>query len=465
MKKKIILSLPYGMSIRDLISEKFINILLKKYEIYIFSSIFNDPHSKKYFKKFKNLKLFNYKKNNIIESGLISLISNLKTIKKIKEKNLLSFKTIKEALRNGNSNFILENDYKKLNSKLLNFIASVSVFYYSIMAISKAILFIFSIKYFFLFYKKNFSFFFTSHPYCNLDYPLEYCSRIFNCRQIAMIHSWDNIHSKLVMHFNYSKIFVWNKIMTNQLKYIYNYNKKNIYEIGIPQFDDYKINNNFLSKKEFNKLVKNKNNKKIITCFCGCPDLTPNYNKILEQISNLFLLENLKRKYKLIVRCHPGYDYTWTKKIADHKNTFVNIPGNLSVPMEVKNIKKSDEERKFLCSILKYSDVIINFFSTTAIDAVYFNKPVIGMCIDEKSKEKLPGSQLSYYYSWTHYRNLMKTDGIDLCKKVNDLKYIIKKVSKKKYKYQKREKIFKTQIVFRDGRTRERIANHLLELK
>ena len=87
--------------------------------------------------------------------------------------------------------------------------------------------------------------------------------------------------------------------------------------------------------------------------------------------------------------------------------------------------------RKFLCSILKYSDVIINFFSTTAIDAVYFNKPVIGMCIDEKSKEKLPGSQLSYYYSWTHYRNLMKTDGIDLCKKVNDLKHIIKKVSKK----------------------------------
>jgi len=49
MKKKIILSLPYGMSIRDLASQDFLKVLSDKYDIFLFSTIFNDPKSKKYF--------------------------------------------------------------------------------------------------------------------------------------------------------------------------------------------------------------------------------------------------------------------------------------------------------------------------------------------------------------------------------------------------------------------------------
>ena len=57
--------------------------------------------------------------------------------------------------------------------------------------------------------------------------------------------------------------------------------------------------------------------------------------------------------------------------------------------MEVKKLNKVEEERQFLCSILKHSDIVLNFFSTTALDAVYFDKPVIGICIDGNSDESL----------------------------------------------------------------------------
>ena len=99
MKKKVILSLPYGMSIRDLASQDFLKVLSDKYDILLFSSIFNDEKSKKYFRKFKNIQHFNYKKNNFLEIILISIISNLTTIKFIKKNKPLSFTTIIKSLK------------------------------------------------------------------------------------------------------------------------------------------------------------------------------------------------------------------------------------------------------------------------------------------------------------------------------------------------------------------------------
>jgi len=462
MKKKIILSLPYGMSIRDLASQDFLKVLSDKYDIFLFSTIFNDPKSKKYFKNFKNIHHLNYKKNNFLEIILISIISNLKTIKFIKKNRTLSFTTMMKSLKNGNSNVVFEGSYKQLNSKILNFIVSLSLLYYPIIYISKFLLFLSSLKYFNLFFNKKISLFFTSHPYCNLDYPLEYCARLFGCKTIAMIHSWDNITTKMMMHFKYKKIYVWNKVMSNQLKKFYKYKSKNLYVTGIPQFDDYEISNNFLSKKKLDKIIKFKK-KRIVTCFCGCPDITPNFENIILSMSKLFEDTKLSNNYKFVVRCHPGYDYSWTKKIQKYENTFVNIPGNLAVPMEVEKLNKVEEERQFLCSILKHSDIILNFFSTTALDAVYFDKPVIGICIDGNSDENLPGSQLSYYYQWDHYKNLMKTKGIDLCKNIEQLPKLIKKAENLNYKKLGRKKIFDTQIIYKDGCSRKRIAKDLIK--
>ena len=462
MKKKIILSLPYGMSIRDLIDEKFLLLLSKQFEIIIFSSVFENTKSLSFIKKFKGISFLPYKKNFFIESILISLISNLQTIKYLNKKKILSFSTIREALKNGNSNKILENDYKKLNSFFLNIICKFNIIYFPIVYLSKIFLFIFSLKYFFLFFNKNVQFFFTSHPYCNLDYSLEYCAKIFNLKTIAMIHSWDNVTTKLLMHFKYYKVFVWNKILKNQLISIYKYKSKDIKVIGIPQFDDYHKNENYYSKKYFLKNTKIKN-KKIVTIFCGCPDLTPKYDKILYEISNLFERKELKSKFKLILRCHPGYDYSWTKKIYN-KNTYINIPENLSVPMEVKSLGRYKEEKKFLSSVLKYSDVIINFFSTTTLDAVYFDKPVIGISFDLEKNPNKAGSQLSYYFSWTHYKNLMNSNGIDLCTKMEDLTGLIK-IQSNIRKKKGRKNIFQDQIVFGDGNSRLRLAKEMIKLK
>lgn len=449
------------MSIRDLIDEKFLNLLDKNYEIIIFSSAYENVKSLKFIKKFKEIKFLSYKKNTFLESILISLISNLETIMLLKQKKILSFITIRNSLKNGNSNKILKNDYGKLNSYFLNLICKFKFIYILVILFSKMALFLFSLKYFFLFFNNNIKFFFTSHPYCNLDYPIEYCAKIFNLKTISMIHSWDNVTTKLKMHFKYNKIFVWNKILKKQLISIYGYKSQDIEVIGVPQFDDYNNYKNFYLKKTFlNKL--NIRNEKIVTIFCGCPDLTPKYDKILQEISNLFECKDLKKNFKLILRCHPGYDYSWTKKIKN-KNTYINIPENLSVPMEVKSLGKYQEEKKFLSSVLKYSDVIINFFSTTSLDAVYFDKPIIGICVDYDKNPKKAGSQLSYYYSWTHYRNLMKCNGIDLCRNLKDLSKLIQIQNNLRNKVG-RKKIFQDQIIYNDGKSRLRLAEQLIKI-
>ena len=55
------------------------------------------------------------------------------------------------------------------------------------------------------------------------------------------------------MSYNYDKILVWNKILKNQAKNIYNYKDKNLKIVGIPNLEDFY---NFKPIKK-NKFLKN----------------------------------------------------------------------------------------------------------------------------------------------------------------------------------------------------------------
>ena len=95
-RKTIILSLPYSMSIKNLIDEKFINYF-KNYDIIIFSPV---KKNKSLFFKIinkKNIKYYQYKNLNFFEFINFG-INNLRTIKLLKKKSAYS-RNIQKCIR------------------------------------------------------------------------------------------------------------------------------------------------------------------------------------------------------------------------------------------------------------------------------------------------------------------------------------------------------------------------------
>ena len=90
-KKTIILSLPYAMSIKNLIDKKFIDEF-KNFNLIIFSPV---KKNKSLFFKFinkNNIKYYQYHKINILLNLTNFLINNLTTIKLLKKKKNFNFR-------------------------------------------------------------------------------------------------------------------------------------------------------------------------------------------------------------------------------------------------------------------------------------------------------------------------------------------------------------------------------------
>ena len=106
-KKTIILSLPYAMSIKNLIDKKFIDEF-KNFNLIIFSPV--KKNKSLFFKLINknNIKYYQYYKINILLNLINFLINNLTTIKILKKKKILTLETFKKMHSNNCSNEVIK---------------------------------------------------------------------------------------------------------------------------------------------------------------------------------------------------------------------------------------------------------------------------------------------------------------------------------------------------------------------
>lgn len=446
------------MSFRDVLTHAFIEKVSEKYEIILFSSVTKDKESREHLKSLGISEIFFYHKSRI-SSLFLFLSSNLKTIRLIRSVKILSLETILRRIELKCSNKIFSY-YRFLNNfflKVLSFRPIIDV----VNALSYFLVLFFSIKYIFYFLKFKPVIFFTAHPYAADDLPLELWARIFKTKTIASVHSWDNITTKLSMHFKYDSIIVWNNIMKEQIKNIYKYPDKNIKVIGVPQFDFY-FNFTPQLKEDFFSTYGLDINKKLLVFFIGHPDFVKNSGEIVKEISK-FNLES-GSEFQLWVRVHPGIDEAWYDEVRQIKNVFLDKPRSMFTPNVVKKIEMNNSEQEMIANLLYHCDVTLNSFSTTTLDAVCFDKPIINLAIED-SNMKLPDkicSIQSFYYSWDHYIKIVESEGTAIVTNFDKLKEAINSyLNSKDVDSSGRAKILEEQIQFSDGKSNHRLACEL----
>ena len=432
----ILISIPYGMSARNIIGSSFTKYKHKKKILTLTSFNVSDRQGKKIFGD-NFIKGFEY----TIFSKFIRFIYRLHSshftcfyLKNNKRTyDLETLHLIKEKLKFGKSNYILD-DYKLAFSSFFNILSNKYVF----RIIEKFYLFLylfFSIKYLFILLRYKPSKVFFCHAHASQDKSILFLCKILKVKSECLIHSWDNPTSKLLIPFKFDKLYCWNNIIKKELINIYSYLKKDIKEIGIPQFDEYskfsKINKRVFTKKLF------KNDKKyLISFFCPSPAFVKHQQKIVDDLISII---GDHKDFNLFIRLHPGNLPIWTrKKKYNKKNLIINQPSSyyladLASLSEFSNV--NDEE---FISILKCSDITINCFSTTSIDSIYFNTPNISIGYDSK-KTKNFYDKIDFYYKWKHYDEILKTKSISIATDKKNLeKLIFKYLKNKNYKSKER---------------------------
>lgn len=394
-------------------------------------------------------------------SSLIFFKNNLETAKLIREKKMLTLETFVKMHNNKCSNDIIK-PFKYLDSVFIKFLSQSKYFIHFIKLILNILMIIFCIKDLIFFIKNKPDIFFSAHPFTNHDLHLQFFSRLFNLKRYALIYSWDNVTSKFRMHYDYDKILVWNKILKKQLIRIYNYETDKIKIVGIPQFDDY-IKVRYSNKKDFFFKHKIKSNLKLVIIFGTSEEYIPHLTEILKKIDYIFNRNNLYNNVHVWLRPHPTSRLEY-EKIFPFKNVTINKPPTSFIPLEKNEIGTYSKENIFFAELLKNCDLIINFFSTTILDGIYFNKPIINPIIENSKKPISRYCRISTYINdWEHMRNIKRTKGVLFAYNYNDLeKLILKCLKNKKFNIVNQKKIFNNQINFSLGKSREVIANEIL---
>lgn len=278
-------------------------------------------------------------------------------------------------------------------------------------------------------------------------------------KTIGAVRSWDNLHQGLRIYPD--ELLVWNEVNKQEAIKLMGFPEQHIHITGGCQFDQY-FNSDFeLNREAFCQSLQLDANRPIIT-LASIGSLWPGYdeNYMIDQLIELITTKQIPGNPQLIIRLHPVSKYECFAPYLKHDFVRLsNIPNQ--IPVLGWTMKK--EEVGFVGNVLRHSDLVISPGSTITIETAIFDTPTLFPTYHTYQPEF--GKQCYDIVLAMHHKRLRENKLANFIEKPEDLlPAIIRSLSDKKWFAEERTKLFNDYIVFRDGKSTERLLHSLLKL-
>jgi len=297
------------------------------------------------------------------------------------------------------------------------------------------------------------------------DYPILKEAADRKLPVIALVSSWDNFTTKGFFPFGVKKLVVWNDVMKQEAIELFGFPEKDIYMSGIPRFDNYFNKKGIRTKEVFFKAFHLDLNKKLITYTTGNKSLVlpPGDNTSAEVDIAKHLADSINKgelgDSQLLVRLHPLAEEEDFQPLLGIPNVVLQVPGKNDAFRDRLFSKQDDVE---IAETVLYSDLVLNVASTMTIDSAVFDTPSLSVSFDIRSPLPMEHSA-KRIYEYEHYRKLRETGGVHMVHSAEEMieqarNYLINP----NFNQEKRKAIVDQQCKFTDGKSGERVADGIL---
>lgn len=242
-------------------------------------------------------------------------------------------------------------------------------------------------------------------------------ARRHKTKTVSIILSWDNPTTKGMAGAFSDHYIVWTDTMRQELMELHGIKENRIHVGGTAVFDVYFRHNSFMSRHQlFEKLSLKADRKLIFFCLMTPTQFAWN-SRLLEILAHAITSGRIRRPANLLVRPHPIY-YTPNghhSKFQEDLDTLIalgqkfdcikfDFPEILSHKM---NYDMPVSEMTKLASIMKYTDVLVCYFSTLFVEAAILDVPVLntGLFSTKHMSNEIVASL-------NHLDRVLKTQGI-----------------------------------------------------
>ncbi len=270
---------------------------------------------------------------------------------------------------------------------------------------------------------------------------------------IGIVNSWDNVFKGIQTHVD--KALVWNHINKLEMVMMEGYSEKDVEIFGVHQFEPYFKNENIVKRDEFCNLLGLDPKRPYIVYAC--------LGSFVPFFEETFLLNELIKfnesfaqdeRPQIVCRLHP-----WSKK--NQFSSFFNNKDILFSEFEsytpTLNWTPTYAEMVFTANMLKHAQICVTPGSTMALEACYFDTPVIVPVYNDYQSDVWKNYYKNYCLAM-HFGRLIKKDYLELANNRNEFfKQLKLYFQEKNYRSENRMKLVKDYIGEIDNPT-ERIV-------
>lgn len=281
----------------------------------------------------------------------------------------------------------------------------------------------------------------------------------------VMVHSWDNLPCKGRLFVCPDRLLVWNHIMAEQGRRLHDIPPERISVTGLPQYDGY-LGLPRLSRAAYLRQLKiGSSETALITYTCNPEWSAPDEPDFLEELVEI-VGSGVWGQATLVIRLHP------TERREQYRQRFGTRPCvRISEPdpsfaatwASVAHEPLPDGRSEFV-NLMAHSDVVINLASTTTIDAALFDTPVVNVAYNPTLHRDRWNYALEFYSS-SHFKDIVATGGTRLARSKDELvRHVTDYLTDPKLDAGGRERIRREQCDRLDHQSGQRVAACVLDM-
>ncbi len=310
------------------------------------------------------------------------------------------------------------------------------------------------------------------------DYD-QYVMREARARRIpvaSLILSWDNTTTRGMPGAIPDYVLTWTEVMRREAIHLNDIRPEKIRVCGVAHFDHYHRESTFLKKEEFYRQLKLDPDKKLLFFVTKSPNGYAWNADIAEML--LKAIQNGQiQNAQILVRLHPIYYrrmdgkcryQNFLNQFYDLKKRFPDLILNEPVmDTDLMNFSMPENEIRLLASLLKYSQVLVNMFSTLNIEASIFDLPCVNVCFEGQNHDTPMKARynIAMDEAQTHNQRVVQSGAIQMVRSEQEMIEAINlSLKHPEIGCEARRRLKETECGLNPGTAGETIAETLLEL-
>src|SRR3989344_1327982 len=282
-----------------------------------------------------------------------------------------------------------------------------------------------------------------------------------NIKTVGLINSWDKTTARCILRLLPDKAIVFNEIVKQEMIKHNEMAITDIFVSGLSQYDIY-WNAKPSSREDFFNAIGISSDKKLIVYAPMGRAFGGHDFEMIDLLRGLLAEGKFGSDVELFIRFQPN-DFFEESEIAKRPDLKFDYPGKRFSSARGVDWDMDEKNISHLVDTLAHASLFISYASSIVIDAAIFDKPVINIGFEINENLRLENKPIQYYQT-DHYRNVLKTGGVQLVKNVDELVNWVKKyLADNTFDKVARERLVKEQCQFTDGKSGERIGRFLLD--